>query len=134
MNLDFSQLAYICLYCFDMKASLTFYRDILGLKVISESEDFVSFDTGDIQLAIEPNGCRKEEQKKHHENPYLLQIRVDSEENLEQMDRHLSSKGVKMLFESIKTDYGILTAFLDPDGNKLELICEQSQTKRKESK
>ena len=128
MNLDFSKLAYICLFCFDIDESLRFYRDILRLKVIHKSEDFISFDTGDIQLAIEPNGYRKEEQKQHNENPYLLQIKVESEAKLEKMNNYLISKGVKLLYKSTKTDYGILTSFLDPDGNQLELICEEFQT------
>ena len=124
MKVDFSKLAYICLYCANIQDSLHFYRDILGLQVLDESKEFISFQTGECRLALEPRGVRKDAEKIQSENPYLLQIQVDSLEDLAAMNAHLKAHQVVVLYESVAQEWGTLTAFLDPDGNKLELICQ----------
>ena len=122
-ELNFSRIAYICLYCSNVDDSIRFYRDVLGLKVLSQSPEFTCFDTGATKLAIEPGGVRKNGKKELSENPVLLQIAAHSAEELAAMDRHLETHGVKLLTRSKSTPYGIITNFVDPDGNKLEIIC-----------
>jgi predicted enzyme related to lactoylglutathione lyase len=41
------------------------------------------------------------------------------------MTTYLVSAGVQVLDRMRDTDYGLLTNFTDPDGNKLELLCKE---------
>lgn len=108
-----------------MQESLQFYRDVLCLKVESCSADFCSFDTGHTKFAIEPGGVRKQGKKTLAENPILIQLRADSSAELEAMNQDLEAKGIELLVRSRVTPYGVITSFLDPDGNKIEIICQQ---------
>ncbi len=123
--MNFCRISYICLYCFDMNESLRFYRDVLGMRVLTQSAGFISFDTGTSKFAIEPGGVRKREGKNKAENPILLQLSAGSPGELEAMNQHLDSNGVKLLTRSKMTPYGVITNFLDPDGNKIEIILEK---------
>ena len=117
------------MYVSNIEESIEFYRDVLELEpLVSESNpsnvDFYAFKTGEILLAVEPSGFKKHSEKTKAENPYLLQFRADSEDELESMNRRLESKGVILVARSEKTNYGTITNFIDPDGNKLEIIYE----------
>jgi catechol 2,3-dioxygenase-like lactoylglutathione lyase family enzyme len=124
----FSKIAYICLYVSNIRESIGFYRDVLELEPLSPNVDissvgFYAFKTGDTLLALEPNGFKKSSEKTKAENPYLLQFRADSPDELERMNQQLEAKGVILNIRSEKTSYGLITNFIDPDGNKLEIIC-----------
>lgn len=43
---------------------------------------------------------------------------------LEEMNKRLEEKGVRLLDRSKETSYGTITNFCDPDGNKLEIIYQ----------
>ena len=125
----FSKVAYICLYVSDIKESIEFYRYVLELEPLSPESnpsdvDFYAFKTGETLLAVEPTGFKKRSEKTKAENPYLLQFRADSLDELESMNRQLESKGVMLNTRSQKTSYGTITNFIDPDGNKLEIIFQ----------
>jgi len=127
--MPFSKIAYICLYVSDIKESIEFYRDVLELEPISPESnlsdiDFYAFKTGETILALEPMGSKKRSEKTKAENPYLLQFRADSLDELERMNERLESNGVVPDPRSQKTSYGTITSFIDPDGNKLEIIFE----------
>ncbi len=120
-------IAYVCLYASNLLESVRFYRDVLGLEPVNSNENpetshFYAFNTGSTVLALERNGVRKNRLKTKSENPYLLQFRVDSKEELEQVNQRLEKNGIKLLDRSKKTGYGTITNFFDPDGNKLEFI------------
>jgi catechol 2,3-dioxygenase-like lactoylglutathione lyase family enzyme len=40
-------------YCGDLANAITFYRDLLGLRLVSQAEGFAVFDTGATQLTLE---------------------------------------------------------------------------------
>ena len=125
----FRKIAYICLYVSNIEESIKFYRDVLELEPLAPESnlsnvDFFAFKTGEVLLAVEPAGFKKPSEKTKAENPYLLQFRADSEDELESMNRQLESKGVILYARSEKTSYGTITSFIDPDGNKLEIIYE----------
>lgn len=122
-------LAYTCLYVSNISESVQFYRDILGLEPVNLEEDpenssFYAFKTGKTVLALEKNGVKKEGLKSKAENPTLLQFAVESPEELVELNKRLESRGVKLLDRSRRTNYGLITNFCDPDGNKLEIICQ----------
>lgn len=125
----FRNIAYICLYVSDIEESIKFYRDVLELEPLSPERDlsnvdFYAFKTGETLLAVEPAGFKKRSEKTKAKNPYVLQFRADSEDELEGMNRQLESKGVILNTRSEKMSYGTITNFIDPDGNKLEIIFE----------
>ena len=123
-------IAYICLYVSSVPESVRFYHDALGLKPVSESEDpetsyFFAFETGSTVLALERNGSKKNGLKTKSENPFLLQLKANSIEELEAMNKRLEKHGVKLMDRSKETNYGTITNFCDPDGNKLEIIFQK---------
>ena len=125
----FRKIAYVCLYVSNIEESIEFYRDVLELEPLTPESNlsnvvFYAFKTGETILAVEPMGFKKGSEKTKAENPYVLQFRADSEDELEGMNRQLESKGVILNTRSEKTSYGTITNFIDPDGNKLEIIFE----------
>ena len=125
----FRKIAYICLYVSNFKESIKFYRDVLELEPLApESDlsnvDFYAFKTCETLLAVEHMGFKKSSEKTKAENPYVLQFRADSEAELESINKQLESKGVILNTRSEKTSYGTITNFMDPDGNKLEIIFQ----------
>jgi len=49
------KVSHVILRVRDLETSVAFYRDLLGLAVISESPGFVFFDGGSIQIALNAN-------------------------------------------------------------------------------
>jgi catechol 2,3-dioxygenase-like lactoylglutathione lyase family enzyme len=122
-------IAYICLYTSDLRESVRFYRDILGLEPTAPDADlatvgFYAFNTGTGRLGLEGNGVKQGRLKTVAENPVLLQFKAESRAHLEAMNQHLAAHGVTLYDRSTETSYGIITNFCDPDGNKLELLYE----------
>ncbi len=124
MSIPFDDIAYICLYCANLDESIRFYRDVLGLRIERHAPAFCQFATGATKLALEPGGWRKAAQKALTENPVLLQFRAGSREQFEAMNRQLETHGVTLLARSFPASYGVVTNFLDPDGNKLEVLYQ----------
>lgn len=119
-------ITHVCLYVADMERSTAFYRDVLGLKPLPKhtTPNFFAFDAGGVMLGLEPNRVSKNGEKTKAENPVLLQFRADSLEDLEEMNRRLESHNIKLINRSKTMSYGIITNFLDPDGNKLEILFQ----------
>jgi catechol 2,3-dioxygenase-like lactoylglutathione lyase family enzyme len=122
-------IAYICLYTSDLRESVRFYRDILGLEPTSpnadlDTIDFYSFNTGTGRLGLERNGVKQDRIKTVAENPVLLQFKAESQEHLEAMNQHLEAYGITLYDRSTQTSYGTITNFCDPDGNRLEILYE----------
>lgn len=120
----FSKIGYICLYVSDFDASILFYRNGLGLEPDTKvsTGNFFAFKTGSTQLALERGGFKKTVEKTREENPILLQFRADSPGQFEEMNTQLEAHGVNILKRSKNNIWGISTSFLDPDGNKLEIV------------
>lgn len=124
-----STIAYVCLYVSDISESIKFYRDVLGLEPTTPQEDisstsFYSFHTGTTLLALERNGVKKKGMKTLAENPVLFQFKVESKEQMEEMNTVLEENGVQLYDRSKQTEYGLITNFCDSDGNKLEILYQ----------
>ena len=126
MSIAFDDLAYICLYCAQLDESIRFYRDVLGLTIERRDPEFCQLALRGTRLGLEPGGSRKATEKGWAENPILLQFRAHSVDELEAMNRQLETQGVTLLTRSRVTSYGVVTNFLDPDGNKLEVLYQES--------
>ena len=123
--MDFSRLGFVCLYVSDVEVARAFYEGVLGLRVEYDDPGFIQFSTGAVKFAIEPGGVQRTSPKAVDDNPYLLQFLVSSTAELSDMTAYLESQGVQVLERMRATNYGVLTNFTDPDGNKLELLCRE---------
>ena len=119
-------IAYICIATSNLEESIIFYRDILGLREdLSRSEkDFHALKAGSIYIGIERKGVKKEGQKTKAENAVLIQFKASSIEELKKLTQELESKNVRILKTMVESHYGTFTNFLDPDGNKLEILYQ----------
>lgn len=119
-------IAYICIFTYNFDESIAFYKDVLGLEEdLSRSEEnFHAFKAGATYIGIERNGTRKDGQKTKAENAVLIQFKAQSLDELKKLTQELETKNVRILKTMIKTHYGTYTNFLDPDGNKIEILYQ----------
>ena len=126
----FNDISYINLYNKNSEALIAFYRDIVGIDAKDPNADpkttkWYGFETEGATLAIEKESSRdKIPFSFNRDNPVPIQFRADSLEELQTMSEHLKSKGVALLAECKEKNYGVITNFLDPDGNLLEILYE----------
>jgi len=88
----------------DLKNSVHFYQDILGLEKIGEWPTYAIFDIAGVTLGLEPKAKLE------------ICLLVD---DVDKAHRDLRDKGVKFVTEPKDQPWGGRTAtFVDPDGNK----------------
>ncbi|MDD5068251.1 MAG: VOC family protein [Candidatus Pacebacteria bacterium] len=120
------EIAYICIFASNFDESIAFYRDVLGLQEIPErlEKNFHAFKAGSTNIGIERNGTRKDGEKTKAENAVLIQFKARSLDELKKITANLETKNVRFLKKLVETHYGSFTNFLDPDGNKLEILYQ----------
>ena len=99
----------------DMKRSVAFYRDVLGLKLDYESPHWSQLNAGNIPIGLHPEG------KEVHVNPgtgvsfgfYVPDVLKAAAE--------LKARGARMLMEPRKENFGWLAIVADPDGYAIQL-------------
>jgi|Marorgknorr_s2lv_3_1036020.scaffolds.fasta_scaffold00623_12 predicted enzyme related to lactoylglutathione lyase len=107
-------LGYVNFFVSDFDRSLGFFRDQLGLKVLTEDSDFgyASFDTGPAQIAFAKAGDDQVELIGRHTGIGL--IAEDIHITYEQM----RAAGVEFEMPPTRQPWGgMLALFKDPDGN-----------------
>ncbi|WP_430786760.1 VOC family protein [Virgibacillus flavescens] len=97
---------------------ISFYRNILRLKVRNDKETLVSFEISNGYLMVENGGVGSKKEKSRDRNPTVLRFDVDS---LTTAVNELESRGVIFSQRSLKFDWGSIAVFNDPDGNRIEL-------------
>ena len=96
----------------DMKKSVAFYRDVLGLKSIDEpGETWAEFDTGNMTLAIGKYGPVKT-------GTVQVALAVD---NLKKALTHLKAKKVTVIQDLLESTPCFMAVIQDPDGNSIIL-------------
>ncbi len=109
------QISNITFKVSDLKKSVHFYENILGLKKTNEWSNYVVFDVAGVILGLEPSGTKGP--KEGQPDIYLLVDDVDV------THRNLKKKGVKFIEEPKDQSWGGRTAiFLDPDKYKFILV------------
>jgi len=113
----------LVVYVHDVATSVEFYGQLLGLPLVDGRADRVRFDTGGIEIWLEPAADH---------NVRLVGCRDDSSdivflvEDLERMRLALECRGVS--FERRRTyEVGLVTDFYDPNGHRL-MLYEPSPT------
>jgi predicted enzyme related to lactoylglutathione lyase len=101
----------------DMKRSVAFYRDILGLKVYGEVGDmWTEFDVGNNTLVIGVYGATPV--KDGEKGPVSVGLSVD---NVEKALEYLKGKGVKINMPLQDFPPCHMASISDPDGNEIML-------------
>jgi predicted enzyme related to lactoylglutathione lyase len=99
----------------DLKKSTEFYRDVLGLKLAAETDEFAEFDLGNVTLAIGSYG--EEKPQKVKEGPSIALAVDDVAKALE----YLKSKNVQITHNLIPTPVCEMAIITDLDGNQIVL-------------
>ena len=110
------KLAYVTLWVVKFEEVKTLYRDVLGLPVAQENENFIMFDTEGSRLAF-------------HRAPKSAPLnRLTAELHLEVKDvdqifAALQAKGVKFEEKPANRPWGTRMASIrDPEGYRIELV------------
>lgn len=119
-------LRYVVLYVKDLKCSITFYRDLLGLPIRAEHGTYVEFETGSTVLVMntrentaEITGLNIPESINHSQTFELGFIVEDVNTIVEKLRDH----EVPIISEPVTKPWGQIVAYVaDPDGHFIE-IC-----------
>ena len=118
------KLSFVNLYSNNFSRLIEFYRDILGLEPLLHNKgNWFGFKTGETIFALEPENNRKAyDFDFNKQNPILLQFNVSSIAELEKITKSLENKGVRIKQKLKEKSYGVITTFVDPDNNVIELL------------
>jgi predicted enzyme related to lactoylglutathione lyase len=107
----------------DMKKSVAFYRDVLGLRVVDENPYWTSLDVGGVRVGLHwAEGKKIPYVGRDEHGPHAgacLTLRVD---DIRATVRELESRGVRVLGEVTDNPWGSLATIEDPDGNVLKMM------------
>lgn len=122
----FKHIDYVMVMVSDMKRSVEFYRDKLGVPLKFGSSDWTEFQTGTSTLALHGGGIpqpriQRRAPGKSHAGTCSIGFTV---QDLQKTYNHLQSRGVKfVLSPTVRKDEGIeLAVCLDPDGLSISFV------------
>ena len=115
----FNKIGAIILLVADLNRSIEFYRDVLGMHLKQESEDWVEFSKGSSTvLALHP--VRKSSRKKTQKRAgILVGFNVS---DLDDVCRDLQNKKVKFYKKATEEAFGKHAIIEDPDGHLISLV------------
>lgn len=127
----FKQIDYIMVYVSDMRRSVEFYRDNLGLALKFESEEWTEFQTGTTALALHGGAKPQQladENVSNTQNAGTCSIGF-SVDDIEKTFKELKSKAVNFTMPpTVRQDEGIkLAVCTDPDGFLISIAETISQ-------
>jgi catechol 2,3-dioxygenase-like lactoylglutathione lyase family enzyme len=125
MNMEF-QYAYTRLHVADYATCLQFYRDVLGLSITYEEDDYAELETGTTKITL----LQQQKLKNFMGNAAIALDRSSDRialtfkvRNLDEATQWLKSQGVEFTENPWEfPDLGFTTTFFrDPNGNLIEL-------------
>lgn len=111
----FSRIGAVILLVSDMKRSIHFYRDILGMELKEKSKDWTEFSKSGTVLALHPS--RKKRIKKN--NSMLVGFSVS---DFDDVCNGLKKKKVKFYKKPKQEPFGKHTIIQDPDGHLISIM------------
>ena len=109
-------------YVDDMAQAVAFYRDTLGLRLISESPYWSVFDVGGVRLGLHKAEGNPIRSSLNHAGIYAGATVTFKVRGIQQEVERLQSAGVKFIGDVVDEPFGILAAFQDLDGNIIKLM------------
>lgn len=110
---------WVGLFVEDLEASISFYRDMLGLSLLGHGDDWAHFDAGRGALfELMSGGKATRAPKKADQQSLILGLLVD---DLESAVAELKSKGVNFVTEIESFENTRWAHFSDLEGNRLEI-------------
>jgi catechol 2,3-dioxygenase-like lactoylglutathione lyase family enzyme len=120
----FSRLNHVSINADDLQTSKTFYADVLGGRVVSESEHFVIVQIAGTMIGISDNrGTAPFGHTPDAEFPHIA-FEIESDQFLP-MKKWLEDHGVKTHDPWTRFRIESLMYFKDPAGNLLEMYCPE---------
>ena len=115
----FRKVGAVILLVSDMKRSIKFYKDTLGLTLKSKSKDWTEFFKDGTVLALHPGSKKLRPKSKKPKIGVLVAFRVIS---MDEAYKELKRKRVKFMKEPKEEDFGKHAVILDPDGYMISII------------
>ncbi len=110
------RLGMVILVAGDLRRSLRFYRDLLGMALVDANERWAELDAGSIHLSLHASGADV------GPNPTAgcsLGLFVD---DVAAVTETLRERGARIGREPFRNDYGAFAVVLDPDGYRIQLL------------
>jgi len=123
----FRKIGMIILLVSDLQKLITFYKDVLGMKVKRESEDWVELSTkeGTTRLALHLTQKHPVDQIQEEQIEGAIKIRTMllgfNVSDLENVCRNLESKGIKFHKRLKEESFGKHAIIEDPEGNLISM-------------
>jgi lactoylglutathione lyase len=123
----FRKIGMVILLVSDLHKLVTFYKDILGMKVKHESEDWVELSTkeGSTKLALHLTQKHPVDQIQEEQIEGAIEIRTMllgfNVSDLENVCRNLKSKGIKFHKRLKEESFGKHAIIEDPEGNLISM-------------
>jgi lactoylglutathione lyase len=111
------EFGYAVVFVSDMKRSIEFYRDVLGLPLRFESQEWTEFDTSGTTLALHHTDAPSTADEHKDENPAGQCHPSFTVDDIDAYHERLTNKGVTCLQLPKEEEYGRkLAKYVDPDG------------------
>ncbi len=111
------EFGYSIVFVSDMKRSIEFYRDVLGVPFRFESPEWTEFDTAGTTLALHHTDSPPTTGDPRNENPAGQCHLGFSVDDIDAYHERLTSKGVVCVRPPKEEEYGRkLAKYVDPDG------------------
>jgi lactoylglutathione lyase len=111
----FSRIGAIILLASDMRRSIKFYKDVLGMELKQRSKDWVEFSKQGTVLALHPTKNKKIKKN----NSMLIGFNVS---DLKALCDTLKKKKVKFYKKITTEQFGKHAIIKDPDGHLISLV------------
>jgi len=114
----FRKVGAVILLVSDMKRSVSFYKNTLGLELKSKSKDWTEFFQDGTVLALHPAKKKFKSLSKRPKMGMLVAFKIS---DMDEVCKVLKRKRVTFMKEPVQEDFGKHAIILDPDGYMISL-------------
>lgn len=114
----FQKIAFIHYCTQNLERALKFYRDVLGLKLLVQNEEWLEFEVGGQRLALRLVDPWTVNTEPPNANSAMIWLEAHP---IEKTIDTLKNKNIKFINELSEYSYGKTASFADPDGNLIGL-------------
>jgi len=114
----FDKIAFVHYETENLDRALEFYKDVLGLTLRVQNEEWIEFDVGGQRLALRKVDTLTRQPEAPHPTGAMVWLEARP---IEQAIAHLKKNNVKFINSLDIFPYGKTATFADPDGNSIGL-------------